>query len=251
MRRIEDGTQWLLPSPRYAATAILLPSMHMLGNLRPSHAPAVLDHLDMLAAGGRTSGDIDTISLEAEDISTTLNISGEGKEDKAAAGQSMWSHFRGCFGKTEEEQQALWAEAAAENAGSQAQPVSAGEAPFAGVQAEATDAPYIKPGRSVQLKFVRHAGTPEEETTEVTGRIGETLMDVAKRESLEPIEGVCGGHLGESTFCLKPSAPAQPSSQSAPHVTFTCRRVRRKVISLTRRKTCSVMRSSTKRIKAA
>lgn len=64
---------------RFAANAILLPSMHMLGNLRPEDASPLLKHVD---------------SLEGK---------GDGPVDR-----NMWEHFRGAFGRTTGEQVSMY-----------------------------------------------------------------------------------------------------------------------------------------------
>jgi hypothetical protein len=60
---------------RYAANAILLPSLDMLSNLLPSHAPSLLSHV----LSGRPNS------------------------------SQMWQHWRGRYGLTEAEQSSLWA----------------------------------------------------------------------------------------------------------------------------------------------
>ena len=59
---------------RYAANAILLPSLDMLSNLVPSDAPALLSHI----LAGRP------------------------------ADSAMWKHWRGRYGLTEVEQEGVW-----------------------------------------------------------------------------------------------------------------------------------------------
>jgi hypothetical protein len=69
----------LTPFSRFAANAILLPSMHMLSNLRPTDASSVIEHIDSLE--GRS-----------EDV----------------RGRDMWEHFRGAFGRTIGEQVSMY-----------------------------------------------------------------------------------------------------------------------------------------------
>ena len=59
---------------RYAANAILLPSLDMLSNLTLEHAPAIISHI--LTGRPRASG--------------------------------MWEHWRGRYGLTEAQQAAVW-----------------------------------------------------------------------------------------------------------------------------------------------
>lgn len=61
-------------SDRFAANAILLPSLDMLSNLNQTHAPAIISHI--LTGRPKASG--------------------------------MWGHWRGRYGLTEEEQKVIW-----------------------------------------------------------------------------------------------------------------------------------------------
>lgn len=54
-------------------------------------------------------------------------------------------------------------------------------------------------GRKVQLRFKTFEG----EIKEVEASVGETLLQVGKREGLPAIEGVCGGKLGKSKLQFK------------------------------------------------
>jgi hypothetical protein len=105
----------------------------------------------------------------------------------------MWQHYRGAFGRSEEQQEAEWAEASTVSS-----PPVAGETT---VQVQPS-APHPPGQTKLRVRFYR---TLDGETTvsEVEAFEGETVMDVAKREGLEPIEGVCGGHLGKWQSTLR------------------------------------------------
>ncbi len=122
----------------------------------------------------------------------------------------MWNHFRGAFGKEEDDQEAMWVEAttpvASTTVGKEVVISEDGRATNV-VASSVDDRPRPQsllrptPQDRVRMRFIR---TVDEQTTtkEVDGFTGETVMDVAKREGLEPIEGVCGGHLGEFVACF-------------------------------------------------
>lgn len=124
---------------RYAANAILMPSMDMLSNLGVEHAPAIIKHL----------------------------------RDGAPDSSPMWAHWRGRYGHTEEEQKAIW---------QATQKVSA----------EGTSPAISGSAGMVELVFKTFEG----DERRVHAKIGESLLEIAKREDLPAMEGVCGGHLG-------------------------------------------------------
>jgi hypothetical protein len=130
---------------------------------------------------------------------------------RSYAAMGMWDHFRGAFGKEEEDQEAMWVEATS-FVRSEGKKDSAAETTL-NVDIEKSTSPVTSssadllssrptsllrptPQEKVRLKFIRIVDG-ESEISNVDAFTGETVMDVAKREGLEPIEGVCGGHLGE------------------------------------------------------
>lgn len=125
---------------RYAANAILLPGLDMLSNLTVEHAPAIIKHIV------------------------------EGAPDSSA----MWAHWRGRYGHTAEEQEALWHKTQA-------------------MDPRVSDTSTPSSNGVVDLTFKTFEG----EIRQVKAKIGESLLEIGKREDLPAMEGVCGGHLGE------------------------------------------------------
>ncbi|WVQ76746.1 hypothetical protein IAR50_006420 [Cryptococcus sp. DSM 104548] len=149
---------------KYAANAILLPTMDMLSNLTAKDAPQVLSQL---------------LTLTAHALSP----------DKGD-GASLWSHWRGRYGLTGEQQAKLW-----------------------GVMDP--DAEAVPDQReSVQLRFRTYEG--EEKLVE--GKVGENLLEVGKANELPSLEGVCGGNLECATCHLyiseTPAAPVPEPSET-------------------------------------
>lgn len=150
---------------RWAANAILLPSLTFLSNLRPARAPLIIDHL--------TS-----------------------PSDAALKSQLYPSHFRGIIGTPPAEQQATYESSLPRSSPAALAPL---------------------PRKRLPVRFTTSDGTQHD----VFGFPGESLMEIAKRESLGAIEGTCGGHLG-----TPPPAPSYPNThrmtpQNAQHATCT------------------------------
>lgn len=127
---------------RYAANALVLPSLDMFSNLAPAHAPSLISHL------------------------TEHNVPG------------MWSHWRGRYGLTEDQQSELW---------------SLVDPSRPAPQNSSSTTPQQQEKQRVGLKFK----TWEGEFLEVEAQEGETLLEVAKKHDLPSMEGTCGGNLGE------------------------------------------------------
>jgi hypothetical protein len=87
----------------------------------------------------------------------------------------MWAHWRGRYGLSEADQAQVWAS------------VGASQEDTA-VETRQKE----KRGEEVPLRF----RTFEGEVKEVRGTMGESLLEVGKREGLPALEGVCGGNLG-------------------------------------------------------
>lgn len=158
---------------RYAANAILLPSLDMLSNLDASHAPALLTHL----------------------------LSGR------PASSPMWAHWRGRYGLTEAEQEGVWngTDAAHTEHAEHAEPeeLAGGQGVGQGKvedqkrdEGQEQDKDEDKEKQRYTLKFRTYEG----EVRRVEAVRGETLLSVAKRHRLPAMEGTCGGNLGTS-FC--------------------------------------------------
>jgi ferredoxin len=92
----------------------------------------------------------------------------------------MWAHWRGRYGLSEADQAQVWASVDA----------SREDTAMDTRQSE-------KGGEEVGLRFRTFDG----ELKEVRGTMGESLLEVGKREGLPALEGVCGGNLGE---CMAP-----------------------------------------------
>lgn len=146
-----------LESNRWAANAISLPSLTFLSNLRPSHAPLVIDHL-------------------------------ANPEDPELRRQLWMDHFRGVIGKEVEEQVASWEAGLASSPSKQ--PVVEAQA-VVGPKIINTAVPEAERAPLV-VRFTTHDG----EAHDVPGYEGESLMEIAKREGLGAVEGTCGGHCG-------------------------------------------------------
>lgn len=103
----------------------------------------------------------------------------------------VWQHWRGRYGLSEEEQAAVWGnvEAYSRKDNSDYRPSVPETKSDRGLSnlKEST--------KEVQLVFK----TWEGEVKHVTAKSGETLLEVARREGLPSMEGVCGGNLGEWT----------------------------------------------------
>ncbi|ODN96457.1 hypothetical protein L198_04171 [Cryptococcus wingfieldii CBS 7118] len=149
---------------KYAANAILLPTMDMLSNLTAKDAPQVLSQL---------------LTLTANALSP----------DKGN-GTHLWSHWRGRYGLTGDQQAKLW---------SMVDP----------------NAEKVQDQReTVQLRF----RTFEGEERLVQGKVGENLLEVGKENDLPSLEGVCGGNLECATCHLYitaiPAAPVPDPSET-------------------------------------
>ncbi|ORX40904.1 Sucrase/ferredoxin-like-domain-containing protein [Kockovaella imperatae] len=127
---------------KYAANAILAPSLDMLSNLTAEHAPALLSHI-MTGRPLRSS---------------------------------LWKHWRGRYGLTEEQQGELWHQ------------VDPGEAQTVSNAA----------GSSVRIRFETFEG----DIKEVNARLGDSLLQIGKENGLPSLEGVCGGNLECATCHL-------------------------------------------------
>lgn len=134
---------------KYAANAILLPSLDMLSNLTVEHAPALLDHL----------------------------------LDDTPRGSGMWTHWRGRYGLSTAQQEALWAD----------------------ISSPAPTAPLPQTrGEETTLRFKTFDG----DIREVRAALGKNLLEVGKEHDLPALEGVCGGNLECATCHLYlPSSP--------------------------------------------
>ena len=99
----------------------------------------------------------------------------------------LWSHWRGRYGLTEEQQLDLWARVKPETLAAPEQGTSLGPA--------------------VKLRFQTFEG----EIKDVTAQMGDNLLHVGKENNLPSIEGVCGGNLECATCHLYlPSSPPLP-----------------------------------------
>jgi hypothetical protein len=107
--------------------------------------------------------------------------------DKA---DDMWQHWRGRYGLSEVEQAGVW-----------------GGVAWAHGEEKRAEDKAVKAGSVAQTSASEKVGlrfkTYEGEVREVMAGIGETLLEVGKREGLPAIEGVCGGKLGRSRHALR------------------------------------------------
>ena len=120
----------------------------MLSNLTHEHAPAILSHI----LTGRPRG------------------------------SSIWSHWRGRYGLTEVQQEAIWKYVDPERVPSLDSPPTQREEEKENARTRA----------KVTLRFQTYEG----EVREVEAEIGENLLDVGKKYELPSLEGVCDGNLG-------------------------------------------------------
>ncbi|OCF36001.1 hypothetical protein I316_02496 [Kwoniella heveanensis BCC8398] len=143
---------------KYAANAILLPSLDMLSNLTAEHAPALVSHALAPSKG------------------------------------SLWPHWRGRYGLTEDQQAKLWSR-------------------MSKVEHKKEDF-MANENERVTLRFKTFEG----EEKVVSANIGENLLEVGKKHDLPSLEGVCGGNLECATCHLymsqEPPAPiSEPSDE--------------------------------------
>jgi len=154
---------------RYAANAITLPQMDMYSNLLSTDASAMLDHLSSATSADLTS-----------DTSKPFD-----------------NHWRGRYGCTESEQEAIWTT----KNGSFSNPDITPD------KEEAKEAKKV-----VELKFKTYEG----DLRVVEANIGDTLLQVARANDLPSMEGSCGGNLGTSlspllnSSLLRPMIPRYP-----------------------------------------
>jgi len=137
--------------------------MDMYSNLLTTDATAMLDHLSS---------------------STSVDLTSD-------TPKSFNAHWRGRYGCTESEQEALWTT----KNGSLSNP------DITPAKEEAKEAKKV-----VELKFK----TYEDELRVVEANIGDTLLQVARANDLPSMEGSCGGNLGTSLSPLLIPSPPRP-----------------------------------------
>lgn len=152
---------------RYAANAILLPTMDMLSNLSAEHAPCIIDHLFALAPS-IPSASVIPIAERGTKIDKSTHVKGEG----------MWKHWRGRYGLTLEQQALLW------------DSVDPSCHPHIASTSHETAAKNVQ--ETVTLRFKTYEG----EEKVVHTRVGKNLLEVGKENDLPSLEGVCDGNLG-------------------------------------------------------
>ncbi|KAK8850758.1 hypothetical protein IAR55_004678 [Kwoniella newhampshirensis] len=155
---------------KWAANAIILPSLDMISNLTVEHAPSLLSHV-----------------LDPKH------------------GSQMWTHWRGRYGLTEEQQAIIWTEVDPSNSASGTKSSEQNTA------VKATEGGPPMGEETVKLRF----NTFEGEEKIVEGKTGENLLEVGKANDLPSLEGVCGGNL-ECATChvyLPPTPTPAPVSE--------------------------------------
>ncbi|WVQ95440.1 hypothetical protein IAU59_002537 [Kwoniella sp. CBS 9459] len=144
---------------KYAANAILLPSLDMLSNLTAEHAPALVSHALFPSKG------------------------------------SLWSHWRGRYGLTEDQQAEVWSRMS-----------EVGNKDTTKVEQTFEE----RKSQQVTLRFKTFEG----EEKVVRAGVGESLLEVGKKHDLPSLEGVCGGNLECATCHLYMSQdPPAPTSE--------------------------------------
>ncbi|KIR24626.1 hypothetical protein I309_06546 [Cryptococcus deuterogattii LA55] len=170
---------------KYAANAILLPTMDMLSNLSTEHAPCIIDHLFALAPS-IPSASVIPIAERGTKIDKSTYVKGEG----------MWKHWRGRYGLTLEQQATLW------------DSVDPSRHPHIASTSHETAAKNVQ--ETVTLRFKTYEG----EEKVVHARVGENLLEVGKENDLPSLEGVCDGNLECATCHLYlSSSPVPPVSE--------------------------------------
>ena len=149
---------------RWAANAIILPSLDLFSNLDTSHAHTLISHV----------------------------ITGRPKHG------SLWTHWRGRYGLSEEEQGALWAEVNPDRRGQeQGQRLGQGQGDIEG-RLQVRE--QVEQGQGRVEKVVLRFKTWEGQVKDVEASLGEDILQLGLKNRLPAIEGVCGGNLGKSSF---------------------------------------------------
>ncbi|OXG18590.1 hypothetical protein C366_02695 [Cryptococcus neoformans Tu401-1] len=169
---------------KYAANAILLPTMDMLSNLSTEHAPCIIDHLFALAP-----------SIPSASVMPVAER-GTKPDDSTHAKGGMWTHWRGRYGLTGEQQALLWD--------------SVDPSRQLHIASTSHETAEKKEREIVTLRFKTYEG----EEKVVQAQVGENLLEVGKKNDLPSLEGVCDGNLECATCHLYlSSSPAPPVSE--------------------------------------
>lgn len=233
---------------RYAANAIVLPSLDMYSNLLPKDASDMIDHV--LTTSVSTTSTTDSSSKSEDDVAS--DITKGNATDPAGAGTTdyrvsspFWTHWRGRYGTSEAEQAQLWSlidPSDTHTATSLASSTSVQRAAHIPGSESKAQKEMEKMKEKVSLVF----RTFEGERKVVSAFLGDSLLDVARREDLPSMEGTCEGNLGESisfapissfvfgisvggmnamksgmeilSKCIPPSTPRPLAWQSCPHL---------------------------------
>lgn len=155
----------------------------MFSNLAAGDAGKLLDHL----AATSTATEAESQTVGGNDASRRSPI---------------WTHWRGRYGLTEEQQATLWDAVDPARSSPQAEPEGS-----AGGLVESHYSSHAPPpvAETVMLRFK----TWEGDVREVPTKIGQTLLEVGKAHDLPSLEGTCGGNLGTSSGCVNLSVRAR------------------------------------------
>lgn len=176
---------------RYAANAIVLPSLDMYSNLLPNDASAMIDHLISIIPSTTASNDA---SNDKSEDHTKVGMAGY------RISSPFWAHWRGRYGSTEDEQARIWSMIDPSN------PSPAGDRTIEPSRSmNENEADKAKTKKEVSLVF----RTFEGEKRTVKAFIGDSLLDVARREDLPSMEGTCEGNLGKSLLTFIPTCLSQ------------------------------------------
>lgn len=148
----------------------------MYSNLLAKDASAMIDHLLSTTSSTTTS------ASKSEEMVTETSVS---KMTECRISSPFWAHWRGRYGSTEEEQARTWSMINPDTSKSSSrqeiiEPLSSADEK-----------------KEVSLVF----RTWEGEKRTVSAFLGDSLLDVARREDLPSMEGTCEGNLGESCSC--------------------------------------------------
>ncbi|ORY26809.1 Sucrase/ferredoxin-like-domain-containing protein [Naematelia encephala] len=170
---------------KWAANAILIPSLDMLSNLTAEHAPALISHI--------------------------IN-------DRPKQGP-MWNHWRGRYGLSELQQEDVWRRLQQEVIFG-ADTKTEADVAVSGAERKKVEAEVSVHGTDAteKTKVMLRFKTWEGEVREVDASLGQNLLQVGKDHDLPALEGVCGGNL-ECATChlyLATSSTAGPAPVSEP-----------------------------------
>lgn len=169
---------------RYAANAIVLPSLDMYSNLLSTDAPTMIDHL----LSTNTTASPTTGQEPTKPVAEIESTAGESPRTEMTGHQvssPFWAHWRGRYGSSEEDQARIWSSIDPSDPGSSSK-----------LSGRAISQPLSSEDRKQEVSLVFRTWEGEKRT--VSAFLGDSLLEVARRKDLPSMEGTCEGNLGAS-----------------------------------------------------